>query len=130
MRFSLLILGSPYSNQSVATALRFATASIQAGHSFYRIFFYHDGVYNANELITPPQDEINIPQQWQHLAEANTIDMVVCVASALKRGIVDKNEAERYDKPSFNLHNGFEISGLGQLVDAAIHSDRLITFGN
>ncbi|ARN75526.1 sulfurtransferase complex subunit TusD [Oceanicoccus sagamiensis] len=129
MRFSLLILGAPYSSQSVATALRFAQAAVDAGHNVYRIFFYHDAVNNGNALITPPQDENNIPQQWQILANQHDIDLVVCIASALKRGVMDAKEADRYEKPSHNLSDSVTLSGLGQLVDASINSDRLITFG-
>ena len=129
MQFSLLILGSPYSSQSVSTALRFAHAAVNAKHNLYRIFFYHDAVNCANTLITPPQDDINIPEQWQTLAHDHNIDLVVCIASALKRGVLDATEADRYEQPGHNLTAGFEISGLGQLVDASIHSDRVITFG-
>ncbi|MFA7555070.1 MAG: sulfurtransferase complex subunit TusD [Spongiibacteraceae bacterium] len=129
MQLSLLILGSPYSSQSVATALRFANAAINSGHQLYRIFFYHDAVNCANALITPPQDEQNIPEQWQQLAKEHNVDLVICIASALKRGIINDTEAKRYDKQASNLAENFEISGLGQLVDATIHSDRLITFG-
>ncbi|WP_339337749.1 sulfurtransferase complex subunit TusD [uncultured Oceanicoccus sp.] len=129
MRFSLLILGAPYSSQSVSTALRFAQAAVNAGHSFYRIFFYHDAVNSGNKLITPPQDENDIPLQWQNLANDHDIDLVVCIASALKRGVLDAKEADRYEKNTYNLNNGFKISGLGQLIDASIESDRLITFG-
>ena len=129
-KFSLLILGNPYSQQSVYTALRFAHAALEAGHSIYRVFLYHDGVNCGNALITPPQDEQNIPEQWTELAATHDIDIVVCVASALRRGILDKSEAERYEKTNHNLAEGFEISGLGQLVDASIVSDRVITFGS
>ncbi|MEE8056368.1 MAG: sulfurtransferase complex subunit TusD [Pseudomonadales bacterium] len=129
MQFSLLILGSPYSTQSATTALRFATAAVDSGHSIFRVFFYHDAVNVGSELITPAQDEANIPQQWQQLAKAHQIDMVVCIASALKRGILDKTAAERHEKPACNLADSFDISGLGQLVDATINSDRLVTFG-
>jgi tRNA 2-thiouridine synthesizing protein D len=129
MQFSLLVLGSPYSSQSTATALRFANAVISSGNQLYRVFFYHDGVHSANELICPPQDELHIPEQWQQLAQTSKVDLVVCVGSALKRGILDTTEADRYEKHHHNLKPEFEISGLGQLVDAAIHSDRLVTFG-
>ena len=129
MIFSLLILGSPYSSQSVKTALRFADASIATGNSVYRIFFYHDSVATASELVTPPQDEIHIPNEWQIMAENNDIDLVVCIASALKRGVLDSTEAKRYGKPLGNLGLRYNLSGLGQLVDASIKSDRVITFG-
>ena len=38
-------------------------------------------------------------------------------------------ELARHEKPASNVHPAFEISGLGQLVDAHINSDRLVTFG-
>ena len=129
MRFSLLVLGAPYSSQSVSTALRFAQAAVNGGHSLYRIFFYHDAVNSGNALITPPQDENDIPSQWQALASEHDIDLVVCIASALKRGVIDPKEADRFEKASHNLAENFTISGLGQLVDATASSDRLITFG-
>ncbi len=129
MQFSLLILGSPYSSQSVGTAHRFAEATLESGHSLYRIFFYHDGVYCGNQLSCPPQDEPNIPAQWSALAAQHDIDLVVCIASALKRGVIDSDEAERYEQSAANLAANFSISGLGQLIDANIHSDRVITFG-
>lgn len=130
MQFSLLILGAPYSTQSASTAFRFAQAAIDSGHTLYRVFFYHDGVYCANDLVTPPQDEDNQPANWGTLAEQHNVDLVVCIASALKRGVIDKAEAQRYEKSAPNLARGFSISGLGQLVDATIISDRVITFGS
>jgi tRNA 2-thiouridine synthesizing protein D len=129
MQLSLLILGAPYSSQSVSTALRFANAALNTGHSLYRVFFYHDAVNCGNSLISPPQDEQNLPLEWQDLAKSHNIELIVCVSSALKRGVLDTTEAERYNKQHHNLSENFEISGLGQLVDASIHSDRIITFG-
>jgi tRNA 2-thiouridine synthesizing protein D len=129
MQFSLLILGSPSSTQSASTAFRFAQAVINSGHTLYRVFFYHDGVYCANELATPAQDEESLPENWASLAAEHNVDLVVCIASALKRGVIDKAEALRYEKPASNLSENFSISGLGQLVDASIVSDRVITFG-
>ena len=56
--------------------------------------------------------------------------MVVCVAVAQRRGILDNGEAERNGKDSDNIEEGFRISGLGQLGEAGIQADRLITFGD
>lgn len=129
MKLSLLILGAPYSTQANYTALRFTLAALNSGHEIFRVFFYHDAVGSGNSLITPSQDESSIPIQWQKLAKDHKIDLVICISSALNRGILDKTEAERYDKPAHNLAADFNLSGLGQLVDASIHSDRLVTFG-
>lgn len=128
MKFSLVILGHPSSTESVSTAFRFAQALLASGHSLYRVFFYHDGVYCANRLSTPPQDE-TASADWAGLAKANDIDLVVCIASALKRGVIDDAEAKRYNKPAANMTPGYHLSGLGQLVDAILVSDRVISFG-
>ncbi|MEJ2132851.1 MAG: sulfurtransferase complex subunit TusD, partial [Gammaproteobacteria bacterium] len=110
-------------------ALRFAAALIEEGHQLYRVFFYHDGVYNGNALIVPPEDTIDISAEWAALAKENDVDLVVCIAASLKRGILDAGESKRYDKSSADLREGFGISGLGQLLDAAMVSDRFVTFG-
>jgi len=93
------------------------------------VFFYHDAVQCGNALVTPPQDDVDIPAEWQQISETDTAELIVCIASALKRGVLDTTEAERYEKDSSNLADEFIISGLGQMVDATIHSDRVITFG-
>ena len=129
MIFSLSIYAAPYTSQASDSAYRFALALLENGHTLHRVFFYQDGVHTASALSTPPQDEIHFTQNWQALAQQHNIDLVVCIAAALKRGLLNQQEASRYDKTTFNLAEGFEISGLGQLVDAAVMSDRLITFG-
>jgi tRNA 2-thiouridine synthesizing protein D len=128
MIFSLAIYSSP-SSQSQDSAYRFASALLAQGHTLFRVFFYHDGVYQGSQLSCPPQDEINATQRWQTLAESHGVDLVVCIAAGLRRGVLDKKEAGRYEKDQHNLACHFELSGLGQLVDAAVQSDRLITFG-
>jgi len=76
----------------------------------------------------PAQDEADLAAQWQALIQEHELDAVVCVASALKRGIIDQAEAERYELPASNLREGFVISGLGQLIDAVIQSERTLSF--
>lgn len=129
MIFSLAVYSAPYSSQASYSAYQFAVAALNQGHSVHRVFFYQDGVHNATSLAAPPQDEFNLQQAWQRLAKDHNLDFVVCIAAALRRGVLDEAEAKRYDKPSHNLANEFTISGLGQLVEAAVISDRLINFG-
>jgi tRNA 2-thiouridine synthesizing protein D len=129
MIFSLNVYASPCSSQASYSAYRYALALLECGHTLYRVFFYHDAAYTASNLTTPPQDELNLTENWQALARKHNVDLVVCIAAALKRGLLNQQEAMRYHKPAFNLAEDFDISGLGQLVDAAIISDRLITFG-
>ena len=47
-----------------------------------------------------------------------------------RRGIVDPDEAKRNSKDGDNIAPGFRISGLGQLIEAGIESDRLLVFGD
>ena len=63
------------------------------------------------------------------VAAQHSLDLVVCVAAAQRRGIVDADEAKRHGKDADNIAPGFRISGLGQLIEAAVESDRLVTFG-
>ena len=55
---------------------------------------------------------------------------MLCVAAAQRRGIADADEAKRNGKDADNIAEGFRISGLGQLIEAGIQSDRLVTFGD
>jgi len=130
MKFSILVNEGPYTHQASDTAYQFAKAVLAKGHEIFRIFFYHDGVNNATRLTTPPQDDRNIVNRWSKLAEEHKLDMVVCVAAAQRRGIVDEGEAKRNGKDATNLAPGCGMSGLGQLVEAGIQSDRLVTFGD
>lgn len=129
MKFSIVVYTSPASSESAASALRFTNTLLQEGHEIYRLFFFSDGVQNVNRLVINAQDEMNLPQRWQQLIDNYELDSVACVSSAIRRGVINAEEAERYELDAVTLQSGTEIAGLGQLVDAAIHSDRLVQFG-
>lgn len=128
MKIALAVHGAPYSSQASDTALRFARAALTAGHQIPRVFFYHDGVHAASALAVPPQDEPSPQEGWAELAEAHGVELAVCIAAALKRGVVNAEEQARYELSASNLHPAFAIVGLGQLVDAVLNTDRLVTF--
>lgn len=123
-------MGSPSGSQSTLTALNFAKAVIQKKHTLQRVFFYGDAVNVANSLSIAPRDEIDLTAQWQMLASEHQVDLVVCIAAAVRRGILDAGEAKRHEKTANNLAEGFTLSGLGQLVEATMISDRVITFSS
>lgn len=129
MKFSILVLTAPHSAQAGDSAWQFARAALDAGHELYRVFFYMDGCQHGNALAVPAQDEVDRVARWAGLAEEYDVDLVLCIASAVKRGVLDSGESERHEKSGANAHPAFELSGLGQLVDAHIHSDRMVTFG-
>ena len=130
MKFGILINEGPYQHQASDSAYQFARAELAKGHEVTRVFFYHDGVNNGTRLTTPPQDDRHIVNRWSELAAEHDLDLVLCVAAAQRRGLVDEGEAKRNGKDADNIAPGFRISGLGQLIEAAVESDRLLTFGD
>lgn len=109
-------------------ALRYAQAVLALNHQIERVFFYHDAVYLASSLNCYPQDEYNLASLWQEWIATNNIPATACIASSLKRGIIDASEAKRYDKSSTNLHPSIELAGLGTWLEAVQNSDQHISF--
>lgn len=127
--FALAVYGAPFSSQASYSALNFAHALQREGHRLTQVFFYQDAVYHAHQQTHPPQDEVHLTQAWQALAQSTQAELLVCVAAAVKRGIFDAQEAQRYQDAQANLAQGFQLVGLGQLLDALHTQDRLIVFG-
>lgn len=77
----------------------------------------------------PPQDEPQIVDGWIDLQRDHEVRLEVCIAAALRRGIIDAAEAARHGKDGHSLAPPFTLTGLGQLIDLGVDCDRLITFG-
>ena len=118
MKFALQINSSPYHSAASLTAYRFANELLTQQHEILRIFFYHDGIYNAFKSANPPDDEESIFKNWSELAQKYNLDLVVCVSAAQRRGLENDNVAD-----------GFRLGGLGQLLEATILTDRFLVFG-
>lgn len=123
MKFAIVVNEGPGAHQASNSAYNFARAVLDCGHEIYRVFFYHDGVHNAARPTDPPQDERNITLHWSQLAKEYNLDLVACVTAAKRRGAAEQTGQD-------NIADGFRVSGLGQLIDAGIHADRLISFGD
>ncbi|VXD00838.1 methylsulfur transfer protein [Pseudomonas sp. 8Z] len=128
MKFAIALFAPPHA-PAARRALRFAEATIAGGHEIVRLFFYQDGVHSAASNVVTPQDELDLPLAWRNFINANQLDAVVCIAAALRRGLLNDQEAQRYGRPGANLHAPWELSGLGQLHEAAQQADRLVCFG-
>lgn len=126
--FTLVITGAPYSSQAPQTALQFAQAAIAAGKRIDRVFLYGEGVHLASSLTAPPSDEINLATAWSDFLSLNSIPAVACIASALRRGLVNEDEQKRYELPAANLRAPFEIAGLGEWVDSVASESRVLYF--
>ncbi len=130
MKYTIMVNEGPYQHQSADSALQFSRAVLAKGHEIFRVFFYHDGVNNGTRLAVPPKDDRQLQKEWSDLAKEHNLDMVICIAAAQRRGLMDENEAKRQGKNADNISEGFHISGLGQLIEGSIQSDRTIVFGD
>ncbi|CAD6510725.1 sulfurtransferase complex subunit TusD [Candidatus Profftia tarda] len=126
--YSLLVTGPAYGTQAASSAYQFAEALIANKHRLLNVFFYREGVSNANNLTSPANNELDLVRAWHILAEENNVVLNVCVAAALRRGVVSLSLANELGLYTFNLQNGFILSGLGSLAEAALKSDRLMQF--
>jgi tRNA 2-thiouridine synthesizing protein D len=128
MKFAIALFSAAHAPSS-RRALLFAQAALAGGHEIVRLFFYQDGVYNASNSLVTPQDEPDLARQWRDFVSEHQLDAVVCIAAALRRGVLDTAEAQRYQRSAINVDAPWELSGLGQLHDAVQDADRLICFG-
>lgn len=128
MRFAIMVTGPAYGTQQASSALQFAEALLAAGHQLESVFFYREGVYNANQLTSPASDEFDLVRAWQNLNQQQGVELHICVAAALRRGVTDNAEAERLGLAAANLQPGFSLSGLGALAQAALTCDRMVQF--
>jgi tRNA 2-thiouridine synthesizing protein D len=128
MNINVLVTGGLFDSQSGFAALQFCQAAEQAGHNITQVFFYQGGVSQATLLAEPLADEFDAPREWASCKEQFSIDLVVCVSAAERRGIIGQQQMQDLAKPSFNLHPAFSVAGLGALHDASIAADRTVTF--
>lgn len=128
LSFALLVCGAPYGSESASLAYLFARELMAQGHQLKKVFFYQEGVMNANLLTSPASDEENLVANWRTLAQEHGVELDVCVAAALRRGLLDHQEAEAAGLTVANVSEPFVLSGLGQLADAALDVDRLVQF--
>lgn len=129
MIFSLVIHGTAPTSYAAHSGLKFAHAVINGGHEIARVFFYHDAVRIADGNVVLPQDEVSIAEQWREFASTNQVELNLCIAAALRRGVLNEAEQQRYQRPSANSLAEFEVVGLGQLIEASLVADRVVTFG-
>tara|TARA_R110001592_G_scaffold59200_1_gene179558 strand:+ start:4641 stop:5033 length:393 start_codon:yes stop_codon:yes gene_type:complete len=129
MSISILVLGAPFHSEACYTAYRYVKAALESKVKIDRIFFYQSGIHTASSLSCPPGDEYNLYTAWQSLKKSYELDLVVCIAAAARRALIDEAEAKRHNKTAHNMSEEYELSGLGQLIEAIATSDQLITFG-
>jgi len=136
MQLSLYITAAP-DQETAFRAWQFAQAVVAAGHSLGRVFFAGAGVQHGQALSVSGRDEVSLTRRWQALqaeaqaqpgASALNCELVLCVSAALRHGVLDADNAQRWEQPALSVADGFIISGLGQLAEAQLSADRLVHF--
>ncbi|QJC29625.1 sulfurtransferase complex subunit TusD [Enterobacteriaceae endosymbiont of Plateumaris pusilla] len=129
MIFSLLVMGSPYGTQNSYSAYFFTNAVIKENHCIKNIFFYRDGVFNANKYIKLDDYKLNLINSWKYLSDKYNINLYFCISSARKRGIIMDNKSILKNQLSNDLiKNKFKIASLSILAKSILTCDRLIQF--
>ena len=121
MRFTILVLTPPECGDANARAAAFVGQLLEAGHDLACVFFHDAGVLTGLNASEAPQDEADVRDSWTQLAQDRGARLIACVASAARHGVASEAVPGR-------LAAGFEIGGLGELVEASAVSDRLLTF--
>lgn len=125
LHYTLILSQSPCHSETNFTAQKLTKEILLAGDVIDRIFFYQDACYTALESQVPGQGLEASYQGWLQLAKKYQFPLQVCIANSLRRGIIDEQEASRYQL-SKNIHTDFDLVGLGEMADACQNSDRII----
>jgi len=119
-KLAVVITTPPYSNLTI-TALNYIEAALHCDIELIGVFFYQDGVLNANSKVHIASDEFQTIKRWQTLHKKYNLPLHLCITAAEKRGMSDENDAD-------TLIDAFTISGLGELVELSTSADRLVQF--
>jgi len=117
MIYTLFVQTSPF--QSSSSAYLFAKELLQKKHQINCVFFYNEGVFTANKNIDFPVDEKPIGLFWQDLAQKHDLQLSVCLNTALRRGVAEKD-----------LLSKFNFASIGIFLEFCEKADRVITFKN
>ncbi|QNS01706.1 MAG: sulfurtransferase complex subunit TusD [Buchnera aphidicola (Pentalonia nigronervosa)] len=128
MNFTILVMGAAYGTQNASTAFLFCQSLVTTKHKLYSVFFYCDGVLNANKMNTPASDEFNLTKAWQELSKKYYVNLYVCIGSAFRRGVTNNVTMNNVNDKQNNLAIGFQLSGLVELAYSIKICDRIVQF--
>ncbi len=78
-------------------------------------------------MVDPPSNLVPLIT-WETFANAHAIPLICCVTSALRRGIINQEEARQENQAHYNLRPSFTLAGLGMLMESMLTADRVISF--
>ena len=106
MKISLIIRTSPENARRLVLAHRFIQAATEQGHTIWQCFFQSEGVLTASQSERLAE--------WQQIADDTKAEMLLCSQAVEEYAVAPEAP--------------FQIGGLGALVEAAVKSDRLVSF--
>jgi len=121
LNYTVVVMGPAYGTQAAYCAYQFCQSLLNSNHTLNSIFFYADGVYNANGFTNPANDEFDLVNAWQTLAKTYHVKLALCIAAAQRRGVIQESTSD-------NIAAQFELVGLGELSESIAQSDRVIQF--
>ncbi|WP_343189910.1 sulfurtransferase complex subunit TusD [Buchnera aphidicola (Astegopteryx bambusae)] len=128
MKYTILVSGPCFGTQNSISSFLFSKHLIKKGHFIKSIFFYSDGVYNSNSINFSDNEKINLLKCWKKLHKKFNINLKLCIGSALKRGLVNKDIALERGVDINNIDYCFKITGFTELSEDIMLSDRVIQF--
>ncbi|AEO08864.1 sulfur transfer complex subunit TusD [Buchnera aphidicola str. Ak (Acyrthosiphon kondoi)] len=128
MNYTILVTGAAYGTQNSSTAFLFCKSLLKTKNTLHSIFFYCDGVLNANRMTTPAIDEFNLIEAWQELHKKHKVKLYVCNSAALRRGVIEDEILLDINIKKGNLAFFFQLSGLVELANSIKICDRIIQF--
>ena len=115
MKFLVIVNESPWASGLAICASRFVHAALASGHEITAIFFREDGVYNALQGELSDAGTPDLFNAWLDLASTAGTRLLLCSSSRLRR--LESN-------PS----TVFEESGLTEMFELMLQSDRVVSF--
>tara|TARA_B100001093_G_scaffold233967_1_gene224283 strand:+ start:1439 stop:1762 length:324 start_codon:yes stop_codon:yes gene_type:complete len=106
MEISIIIRTCPEDAHRLAMARRFIHAAIKEGCTIRQCFFQSEGVLTATQAERLAE--------WQQIADDTKAEMLLC--------------SQAVEEYAIDPETPFQIGGLGALVEAAVRSDRLVSF--
>ncbi|WP_284443157.1 sulfurtransferase complex subunit TusD [Buchnera aphidicola] len=128
MKYTILVTGAAYGTQNSSSAFLFCKSLLKTKHILHSVFFYCDGVLNANSMTTPAIDEFNLIEAWQGLNKKYKVKLYVCNSAALRRGVIEDEKTLNVNVKKGNLAFFFQLSGLMELANSIKICDRIIQF--
>jgi tRNA 2-thiouridine synthesizing protein D len=117
-KIAFVVTTPPHSPLTVSSFQLIKAAVNAQDISVIGVFFYQDGVINANTQIAISSDEWQALAHWRQLKQEYNVSLHLCITAAERRGLIEQS--------SSNIDGSFTVSGLVELVDLTQQADRVV----